>query len=248
MKHVILVTLCSFFFCSSVIADRFWEVGLDEKSAKSYTEFLEKRTASDESHRNHFFVDKTFSEPQKKMLERAVAKYFYRRDKKDIRKCALSRATRYTIPVTAGSNETADEALASITRAMGSGSVYILRVDGATYNQIVGVGWVGIIDRSKSSNKFYIALNSDYMNGTYIHGNNYHYWSSVIAHELAHNGGYRHPDGYEGTLIQAYDECIFLDRSGNFSDEFAAASGALPMPSRAIDVVLSPHTLTRDPK
>lgn len=123
----------------------------------------------------------------------------------------------------------------------------MLRVDGPSYEGVVGVGWVGIMDRSKEKNNYFIGLNSDYMNHSYQHGLDYHYWSSVIAHEVAHNGGYRHPNGYNGTLIEEFDECVFNDRTGNFSEEYSAKEGALPMPSRGGDIEGSPVDLLASP-
>jgi len=73
------------------------------------------------------------------------------------------------------------------------------------------------------------------MNSSYIYGADYHYWAGVIAHEILHNLGYVHPDGYTGTLITSYQDCIHADRSGNFIDIDAAAKltgnqGKKPMP------------------
>jgi len=110
-------------FAQASLADRFREVGTNPNKAKAYTEYLERRTAKNQSQRNYFFVDKTFTNAQKGMLERAVAKYFYRRSKQRIRNCALNNATRDKRPTTAKRGESDSQALSSITGALGNGTV-----------------------------------------------------------------------------------------------------------------------------
>jgi hypothetical protein len=55
-----------------------------------------------------------------------------------------------------------------------------------------------------------VALNSDHFGAqaTYHLKENFDYWANVLAHEVLHNLGYRHPTGYPGSFIEEFGVCV----------------------------------------
>jgi len=39
----------------------------------------------------------------------------------------------------------------------------------------------------------------------------FNYWADVLAHEILHNFGYRHPTGYPGSFIEEFGVCVRLN-------------------------------------
>jgi hypothetical protein len=70
-----------------------------------------------------------------------------------------------------------------------------------------------------------ISLNSDDLGSKsqYFLKNDIDYWAGVIAHEILHNLGYSHPNGYEGSFIKEFGRCTRY--SGNVPADFNLTSG-----------------------
>jgi hypothetical protein len=65
-----------------------------------------------------------------------------------------------------------------------------------------------------------ISLNSDKLGSKsqYFLKNDIDYWAGVITHEVLHNLGYDHPNGYEGSFIKEFGRCTRY--SGNVPADF----------------------------
>ena len=70
-----------------------------------------------------------------------------------------------------------------------------------------------------------ISLNSDDIGSKsqYFLKNDIDYWAGVIAHEILHNLGYSHPNGYEGSFIKEFGRCTRY--SGNVPADFNLTGG-----------------------
>ena len=91
---------------------------------------------------------------------------------------------------------------------------------------VVGIAYLDLFyDRRnplpgyKTKRYIHIALNSFYMgeHSEYFFSHNAAYWAGVIAHEILHNLNYDHPNGYPGSFIKEYGNCIW--REGGISEE-----------------------------
>ena len=69
----------------------------------------------------HFYVDKTFSSSQKRLLKESVKKYYFKRDKTIIPHCAMKDATRNFLPL-GTSKASAKQTLKTLTRGAGTGN------------------------------------------------------------------------------------------------------------------------------
>jgi hypothetical protein len=65
-----------------------------------------------------------------------------------------------------------------------------------------------------------VALNSDHFGARSIYHqkDNFDYWAGVLAHEVLHNLGYRHPTGYPGSFIEEFGICV--QHNGSEAAEF----------------------------
>jgi hypothetical protein len=79
----------------------------------------------------------------------------------------------------------------------------------------VGLGIIGSGEFPEKGDLLRIALSADYFGAkaTYPLKNNFDYWAGVMAHEVLHNLGYRHPNGYPGSFIEEFGICTQLNGS-----------------------------------
>jgi hypothetical protein len=194
--------------------ERFDTVGTDENFAEDYTERLGSYRGS------ALYADKEFTSVQHDLLLESLKKVFFRRDKQRIRDDAWARTEHDEQPVNGLiTGDTRVQTFTAYVRKMfTSGTrIYVTKIFDA--GNTVGLGWVNIVDYDAVPKKYFVGLNADYMTNSYSWGLNYHYWASVLAHEMLHNLGYRHEGGYPGSLITEWGTAIHHDRSGNFDDD-----------------------------
>jgi hypothetical protein len=93
-------------------------------------------------------------------------------------------------------------------------------------NRFVGLAPVGTRDYQfpEKGNLLRIALNSDDLGSKspYFLRNDIDYWAGVITHEILHNLGYNHLNGYEGSFVKEFDRCTRY--SGNVPADFNLTS------------------------
>ncbi|MEH2466329.1 hypothetical protein [Nostoc sp.] len=74
---------------------------------------------------------------------------------------------------------------------------------------VVGRGIVGDSGQfPEKGDLLRIALSSDYFGSQSSVNNGYDYWANVMAHEVLHNLGYKHPTGYPGSFVEEFGICV----------------------------------------
>ena len=70
-----------------------------------------------------------------------------------------------------------------------------------------------------------ISLNSDDLGSKskYFLRNDVDFWAGMVAHEILHNLGYSHPNGYEGSFVREFGYCT--QYSGNVPADLNLTGG-----------------------
>lgn len=162
-------------------------------------------------------VDTTFSATQKKIIEKSFEILLQRASAHHIIQCAFKSSYK-NMPYSKAYLVSQIEEALSISTVNGisiPAFVFVAKFDGD--DESVGLGYVNLF--YDTDNPFpgqlyrhylHFALNIDYLGKqkNYVYAHDFDYWAGVMGHEMLHNLGYIHPDGANGTFIQAYGHCI----------------------------------------
>ncbi|MDV3002991.1 MAG: hypothetical protein N5P05_004646 (plasmid) [Chroococcopsis gigantea SAG 12.99] len=126
--------------------------------------------------------------------------------------CAYQRASK-DLP---SSRQTIDNQLKTVFVNAASGNRPIKMTVAYMWSEKDNVGKAPVGNSSQfpeQGDLLRVALNSDYIGAqtTYHLKNDFDYWAGVLAHEVLHNLGYRHPTGYKGSFIEEFGICVQLN-------------------------------------
>ena len=195
--------------------ETYTEIRTDAKKAREEFKFVHIGSYAS----RHCYIDPAFNANQRKLIERAFKKYAFRVSEKHIRDAAWEASKSDLVAKHGLYDGRSDrQTFRDDVWHSDSSTLYISRITGD--KKVAGRGWLGIVKDGRAMEKnFFIGLNADYMHAGYYYGNNYHYWSGVIGHQVLHNLGYSHANGYSGSLVKEFGEAIQADRTGEFSDD-----------------------------
>jgi hypothetical protein len=156
------------------------------------------------------YVDSTFTQSQKDIIAKAYKLAKDRLGLPLVRECADSNSNKDKADVfyKVGNSRSTTVRISRIwdePDVVGKGYINIVK----TYRPSGGA--TGIRIPAGFEEDFIIALNSDYIgNQSLWKGfSSPDYWAGVITHEMLHNLGLRHPNGYEGSYIEVYGDCVW---------------------------------------
>ncbi len=206
-KHLKYVLIC---FISTVIV----LTGLVSFAADHLsTAYIRPRTLVYSSGNFQVYADNDFDGYQKALIGPA-ARILHERlnnstQRAKIIDCAFNRANKDK----PASKKVIDDQLKKvfINAASGNRPIKMTVTYMHTENKVVGRARVGSPGQfPEKGDLLRIALNSDYFGAkaTYSQKENFDYWANVMAHEVLHNLGYRHPTGYPGSFIEEFGVCV----------------------------------------
>jgi hypothetical protein len=161
------------------------------------------------------YADNAFDGDQKALIGPA-AKVLHERlnsskQREQILNCAYSRASK-DLP---RNRKEIDDQLKKVfvDSASGNRPIKMTVTHLSAVPNAVGLGVVGSGEFPEKGDLLRIALSSDYFGAkaTYHLKNDFDYWAGIMAHEVLHNLGYSHPNGYPGSFIEEFGICTQLN-------------------------------------
>ncbi len=165
-------------------------------------------------------VDPSFDEKQQVLIKDAVQLFSERALKTEVVDCAYRNSNR-DFPT----SRTEFEAMVynaispiNINGVFLPGFLFVARF---WHDPVaVGIGYINLFfDRDdplpgyQTRHYLHIGLNSEFMGdeSQYYLKNDAAYWAGVIGHEILHNLGMSHPNGYPGSFVKEYGNCIWSE-------------------------------------